>query len=208
MGKGEKKLALIDYDGTITSKDTLLEFVRFTTPWCRWPVSFLQLLPPYIGYLTRLLTAEQFKIQFLNLFLGRKSKVRLEKEIAEFYKEKLEVLLHQQALESIQALHTMGYRIVLVSANIAPLVKPFSDKHQLGCIATELAWENGLFSGKLATSNCKGEEKVRRIQESLDLADYEFIAAWGDHPSDLPMLHLAHFQGYRNFHKHPLPFEQ
>lgn len=208
MDKGKNKLALIDFDGTITSKDTLISFVAYITPWYRWPSAFLRLLPHYIGYLTRILNAEQFKVHFLNQFIRHKSKVELENEIAEFHKKKLGGLLYLQALESIQVLRTRGYHIVLVSANIAPLVKPFCDKYQLECIATELEWVNGLYSGKLATQNCKGEEKARRICESLDLSGYEFIAAWGDHPSDLPMLHLAHFQGYRIFHKQPITFER
>ena len=54
--------------------------------------------------------------------------------------------------------------------------------------------ENNLYTGKL-DSNCKGESKVRRIREWLTAqgaeADWDACCAYGDSPSDAPMLRLT-----------------
>jgi HAD superfamily phosphoserine phosphatase-like hydrolase len=64
-------------------------------------------------------------------------------------------------------------------------------------LATQLEVVNGVLTGNLASANCRGPEKVRRIQELLDIRDYERIFAYGDSSGDQEMLALAHEAWYR-----------
>jgi len=66
-------------------------------------------------------------------------------------------------------------------------------------LATALEFKEGRFSGKLATANCYGQEKVRRLQERYDLKKFDHIYAYGDSPSDLVLKSIATEFYYRSF---------
>ena len=47
--------------------------------------------------------------------------------------------------------------------------------------------------------NCHGKEKVRRINEAFNLADYSSVYAYGDTPGDRYMLAIANYKFYKPF---------
>lgn len=65
-------------------------------------------------------------------------------------------------------------------------------------IGTELEVdEGGVLTGRLATPNCRGAEKVARIRKAVDLSRYSEIYAYGDSGGDREMLALADYPVYR-----------
>lgn len=58
-----------------------------------------------------------------------------------------------------------------------------------GVLATEMAVENGRLTGEMASFNCVRAEKARRVREWLAArGDVGLTLAYGNRPSDLPML--------------------
>jgi phosphoserine phosphatase len=58
-------------------------------------------------------------------------------------------------------------------------------------IATKLEERDGALTGKFASRNCYGEEKVNRLKEFFTDRGQVFITAYGDSNGDKPMLNYA-----------------
>ena len=66
-------------------------------------------------------------------------------------------------------------------------------------IATKLASENNRLTGKFATKNCSGVEKLNRIKENYNLDNYKTIYAYGNSKGDKEMLTIADKKFYKYF---------
>jgi len=98
----------------------------------------------------------------------------------------------KQALAALQKHAENGTRIVLVSASfdfyvneIAKLL-PIDD-----VICTKAEFKNDQLTGFLDGENCHGAQKIVRINESINLDDYNEVFSYSDHHSDVPLLTLA-----------------
>jgi phosphatidylglycerophosphatase C len=93
-----------------------------------------------------------------------------------------------------------GARVLIVSATPEIVIAPIA--RALGAdllIGTRLAFDDvGRATGAFAGANCRGPEKVRRLQEAFG-EDVRLEAAYGDTDGDREMLALAEEQGLRVF---------
>lgn len=104
-----------------------------------------------------------------------------------------------QAMEKIAWHKDRGDVVVVVSATFEEYLKPFCQNLGLECLATRLEVVDGTLSGKFATPNCYGEQKVVRIKAHYDLSQYQEIYAYGDSKGDYQMLALATQRFYKKF---------
>ena len=80
-------------------------------------------------------------------------------------------------------------RDVIISASAEFLLQPIVDNLKVKAL---LATKVDLKTGKLIGPNCRGQEKVKRLQAALP--GITIKAAYSDHKVDLPMLKLAEKQ--------------
>ena len=93
-------------------------------------------------------------------------------------------------------LKSKGYYILLISASPECYLKYFEDEDFIdGVIGTKFEFINGRFINKISGLNCKGEEKVERINTFLQehdlIIDKENSVAYSDSLSDAPMFSLV-----------------
>lgn len=192
------KLALFDFDGTITSTDTLWAFLKFLSG----PSFYLKAattLPFLIGLKAGLVPADVAKQKVLWKFFKGYTIEELSVAAKVFATTRLQNLIRPKALERIKEFKAEGIQVTVVTASLELWVKPWCDLHQLDCIGTRMIFENGLFTGKYELPNCNGPEKVLRIKAIMNPNDY-YIIGFGDSKGDLPMLELAqekHFKPFR-----------
>ena len=79
------------------------------------------------------------------------------------------------------------------------LAKKWCAKYNLDLIATRLEIQDGKLTGKFATKNCYGMEKVKRIKDAYDLGQYDFVYAYGDSRGDKEMLSIANESYFKHF---------
>lgn len=85
-----------------------------------------------------------------------------------------------------------GHAVVLVTASLELYLSPWAARSGFDAVlATELDFRNERFSGRLATPNCWGKEKARRLQEWLSTRPPSFLYVYGDSRGDLEMLAMA-----------------
>lgn len=194
-----KKIAFFDFDGTITTKDTLLEFIKFSKGRMPFYIGFLLNSPYLIAYKLKLISNQRAKEKVLSYFLKNIPVKEFQAKCDEFAETVIPFLLREKAKQEFEKLKKDGFEIVIISASPENWIRNWCEKTGLKLIATVLQINGGRITGKIEGKNCHGSEKVRRIKELYSLNEYEEIFAYGDTSGDKPMLQLAHHAFYKPF---------
>jgi phosphatidylglycerophosphatase C len=195
----KKKLILFDFDGTITTKDSLLEFLIFYKGITRFTWGMLLLSPIIASYLIKLIPNWKGKQMVLKYFLSGENLNEFNVRCRAFTEKKLPALIRPGALKAIEEYKKEGAVVAVVSASAENWVAPWCEKVGILCIATQLEIKNGVVTGNLCGANCFGPEKVNRIKKQFLLSDYDHIIAYGDSSGDREMFGIAHKHHYKPF---------
>jgi len=193
------KIALFDFDGTITIDDSLIKFIRYAVGDIKAAWGVLLLSPMLIIYKLKFIPNYKAKQWMLSYFFKGMDDQQFRKVAEEYSLKHIDTILRPKAMKKIAWHKEQGHKVVVVSASIECWLKPWCDKNDLSLIATKLEVNNGVVTGRLLTKNCYGIEKVNRIKEDYKLNDYEYIYAYGDSRGDKELLSLANEKHYRSF---------
>ena len=205
------KIAFFDFDGTITDKDTLLEFIKFSKGNTNYYLGFALSSPWILAYKLKIISNQRAKEAVLRFFFGGMPLSVFEDHCSRFATEKVPGLIRRKALKEIRMLREIGFRIVIVSASPGNWIQPWAGTVGADLIATRLETRPGAatpgaavsatecLTGKISGKNCHGEEKVKRIREQFRLEDFYPIHAYGDSQGDIPMLELGSYSFMKPF---------
>lgn len=191
-----EKLALFDVDFTITSKETLMEFYKYNIKLKKKNIIYLpRAIFSGLMFILKVYDERKTKECFLKFIEGMEDK-ELKNVVSGFYKERLKNIFYSDGLKMIKKLKDEGYYTILISASPEFYLNELYD---LGCIdkiiGTRYAFENGKFARKMIGNNCKGKEKVERLNEYLKEenieVDYKSSYMFSDSLSDKPLLDLV-----------------
>ena len=106
-----------------------------------------------------------------------------------------------------EKLKNEGYMVILISASPEFYIKEFYAIKEVDLIiGTKFIFENGKFVRKMSGNNCKGEEKVKRLEKVLKekniKADFKNSYMFSDSLSDKPLLDLVGNPYLINYKKH------
>lgn len=200
----KKKIYCFDFDGTLTTSDTLLEFIKYAKGRGRFLMVFLMYSPLLVMMKLHLYPNWKAKQQiFAHLFAG----MRIEKfdALCRDFAEESQHLLRPKGITLMHEALVAGAQVFIVSASIDNWVRPFFDIRNLKgvqVLGTQIEVEDGKLTGRFKSNNCYGKEKVHRIAEALksfERSEYE-IEAFGDSRGDKEMLAFAdkgHFKPFR-----------
>jgi len=192
-------LALLDFDGTITTNDSFIKFIRFVVGDAKFVCGMALLAPVLIAYKLKLIPNYKAKQMTFSYFFKGMSKENFLQIANEYSLEHIDAILRPQAIQKIQHHKDQGHKVVIVSASIEFWLKPWCSKHDLDLIATKLEIKDGVVTGKFLTKNCYGIEKMFRIKEVYNLEDYDYIYSYGDSRGDVEMLEIADMAYYKPF---------
>ena len=193
------KLTLFDFDGTITTDDSLIKFIRFVVGDAKTLWGMILLSPMLIVYKLKLIPNYKAKQYMLSYFFKGMDEENFMQVANEYSLKHIGTILRPKAMEKIAWHKEQGHKIVIISASIECWLKPWCDKNDLDLIATKLEIQDGIVTGKFLTKNCYGIEKVNRVNESYDLSEYDHIYAYGDSRGDRELLELADESFYKPF---------
>ncbi len=195
-------VAAFDFDGTLTWRDTLLPFLRrlLGLPTLLWVLFICS--PWLIAFALRLISNHRAKAVLLRAALAGRKTSAVARVAQAFVRNDMPLQWRPWGMRQLLQHQQAGHRCVLVSASTSPYL------HLVGAslgvdavLCTEMEVVDGRYTGKMATPNCHGEEKVRRLQAWL-AAEYAGrptpeLHAYGDTKGDLPMLRLGQLAWYR-----------
>jgi phosphatidylglycerophosphatase C len=194
-----RTIAFFDFDGTITTKDSLLEFIRFVKGDAAFYIGFLLHSPILVLYKLQIVSNQSAKEMMLRYFFGKMDANVFNKHCEDFTNKKLPSLIRPKSLHEIKKLQNGGAIVVVVSASPENWLKAWCASVGTDCIATRLVIDNNRITGKIDGRNCHGEEKVNRIRSKYDLNDFSSVYAYGDTRADRHMLSLANIRFYKPF---------
>jgi HAD superfamily hydrolase (TIGR01490 family) len=194
-----QRIAFFDFDGTITSKDTLLEFIKFNKGPFRFYAGFLLNSPWLVAYRLKIISNQAAKEKILGFFFRNTTLAQFQQDCDRFAAGRLPSLIRPKALQEIDRLREAGATIVLVSASPENWIKGWAAEKGMELLATRLSIKDDRLTGKIAGLNCHGEEKVSRIRQVYTLSDYSDIYTYGDTSGDKPMLRLGTASFFKPF---------
>jgi HAD superfamily hydrolase (TIGR01490 family) len=184
-------LALFDFDGTITHKDSFTAFVLFAAGARRLVRGTLALAPTLARYHLGQVPAPRVRaLMIQHAFAGRAAEeVRLLGE--RFDQDALAGLIRPRALERIRWHQLHGDRVAVVSASLSAYLGPWCARHGVEAMCSELEHRTGILTGAYAGNDCTGAEKARRVRERFQLDGYREVYAYGDTGEDRELLELS-----------------
>ncbi|MGN1020449.1 MAG: HAD family hydrolase [Aristaeellaceae bacterium] len=196
-------LALFDFDGTLARGDSVLPYLLYCIRKGVAPrTQLLRAACGYIRFLIRPSAASGAKAQTLS-FIRRKTVEEMDALARDFFQEEYIRRFFQEGLQELWRLREEGYRILVVSASADVYMRVLPEFLPVDAVlATTCEVDaGGRYTGGVGV-NCKGEEKPRRIAAWLDAQgltlDVEASCAYGDSPSDAPMLLMTAAPGLIN----------
>lgn len=199
-------IAFFDFDGTITTKDTLLEFIRHSKGTPRFYLGFLLTGPWLVAYKINLISNQSAKERVLRHFFRNTPLDEFDNECQSFARDVLPGLIRPKALHEITKLKAAGAAVVIVSASPDNWIRPWTTAIEVDLLATRLQTVPAkdparapLITGRIFEKNCHGEEKVCRIKGAYTLGEYQDIYTYGDTGGDRPMLKLGTASFYKPF---------
>jgi phosphatidylglycerophosphatase C len=184
----DRPVAAFDFDGTITRRDTLVPFLRLLRGGPR-VTSAMAAASPALPRGGR----EAFKAALLHNLLAGLPAATLEQK-ARAYGEQLPRHFRPEAVERIRWHQGQGHEVVIVSASLRAYLDPVVAHLGLdGVCAVELEVDgDGRLTGRMTGANCRGAEKVRRLEAWLGDRPATRLWAYGNSSGDRELLAAAH----------------
>jgi HAD superfamily hydrolase (TIGR01490 family) len=182
------KIYAFDFDGTLTTRDTLLEFIRFACGAPRFLLGFLLHAPLLVLMKLRLYPNGKAKQRVFSWFF-KGMPVEAFDALCQDFANTHRHLLRPDVVRVLEQALAEGSEVLIVSASIDNWVQPFFPS--VTVLGTQIEVADGRLTGRFLTPNCYGQEKVRRILTlHPDRSDYH-LTAYGDSRGDREMLAFA-----------------
>lgn len=194
-----QRLAVFDFDGTLTYKDSFLEFIRYYHGNSAFYLGMLRMSPWLLAYKAKLIPNWRAKEKVLEHFFGQQPEKEFRKKGEDFARQLIPAMLRPRAEEALKKHLASGDRVLVVSASAEPWLEAWAQELGIELLATCLESKDGQITGRINGRNCYGPEKVSRLREYLRLEDYDEVYVYGDSKGDREMLALASHPHYRHF---------
>ena len=188
------KLILTDLEGTLTTgaswRGLRCFYQQHYSP-LAYNLFFVRFLPRFplmkAGLLDRQKTMTAWMSAEINLLRGfRLSEVNAMAEFVVF--NEMWPKVRPDIRLELEKKRLAGAQIVVVSGAYQPIVEAFARKMNASAIGTPLVYKNGRLAGMVLPVNSH-QHKVARLRARYP--DARIVAAYGDTPSDLPMLEIS-----------------
>ena len=199
---GERPIVAFDFDGTLTTHDSFTAFLRWKAKPLGFFLGLTALLPHLLAYGVHG-DRGRLKAAAVARFLGGMPLEALTEDAEAFAARFAPSMLRPDALRAWNRWRERGAEMVIVTASPEITIQPFA--RALGAdrlIGTRLATKDGRITGRFDGPNCRGPEKVARLQAVFG-DGVKLAAAYGDTSGDREMLRIAEAPGYRVFISRP-----
>jgi phosphatidylglycerophosphatase C len=190
-------LALFDFDGTITFKDSFKPFLLYAAGRAKRVVGTLMFIPLLVAYKLGIVSASKTRATVAGFAFRGRRLVEVQELGSTYAREVLLTTVRPKALERIEWHKARGDRVVVVSAALCVYLAEWCRQMDLEVICTEFETRDGKITGRYQNGDCVGGEKVKRILDKCNRDDYEVIYAYGDTSEDAAMLDMAHRKFFR-----------
>ena len=185
-------MAAFDLDGTLTRRDTLLPFLLQVAGVTSTARALVLEAPTLILTALGRRSRHEAKERLLVRLLHGRDVVQLEPAAELFAAHAERHLLREWARDRIAWHRTQGHEVIIVTASPELYVSALGRRLGVDAVlGTRLAVDaDGRLTGRLLGANCRGPEKVVRLQDWLGVRR-TLLIAYGDSPGDRELLAVA-----------------
>ena len=190
----KKTIAVFDFDGTLISKDSFLEFIKFTCGMKDFYIGFLLFSPLLV--LMKLHIYPNWKVKekiFSYYFKGMDYREFQHK--GEQFAKKIDNYKKNEVVSLLEDHVQKGHDVYVVTASIEDWVRPWCESHRVNAVlGTKIEIDGqGVITGRFSSKNCYGIEKVNRLLAVEPHREEYTLYAYGDSKGDNEMLFIADF---------------
>ncbi|CAA6809819.1 MAG: Phosphoserine phosphatase (EC [uncultured Thiotrichaceae bacterium] len=193
-----KAIAFFDFDGTISTRDSLWCFLRHTFG-ARLVLKLAQASPYILLFKAKLMKNDVAKANMFRVMFGDIAVRDFDAYGSSYSNESIQNIVKESALDKIQWHKEQGHEVVVVSASLKNWLQPWCEKQEVKLLCTQFTEDAGKMKWEYNPANCHGPAKVDRIKASYDLEQFDKIYAYGDSSGDTEMLAIADEPHYRVF---------
>lgn len=181
----KREVAVFDFDGTLTTKDTLLEFIKFACGKRKFYLGFLLYSPILVLMKLHLYPNWKAKEKIFSYYFKGMSYQRFQ-ELGESFAKVIDGIRREPVIDILKKHIADGHDVYVISASIEEWVRPWCEQFDVAdvmCTKIEVSL-NGLITGRFITKNCYGQEKVNRLLQKKPNRRSYYLFAYGDSLGD------------------------
>ena len=203
----KKRIYAFDFDGTLTTRDTLIAFIRYAKGTGAFVLGFLRHAHLLVLMKLGLYPNWKAKQKVFSYFFKGMSLGDFDTLCQRFAADNRQ-LLRPEGIRTLEQAGEEGADIVIVSASIDNWVKPFFTNldgladnlpPQVIVLGTQIEIADRKLTGRFLTKNCYGQEKVNRILALYPNRSEYTLTAYGDSRGDKELLVFADEAHYKPF---------
>ena len=183
-------VAIFDFDHTIYRKNTIIEFTKYIYKKKPFLYFFLFIQAFYgLLFFFRIISAKTFKETFLG-YINFINKQVLNNYIIDFWDIEYPKNFRSNLLQKIQSFTSTNVKTIIISAAPDLLIAHLQKKINVDYIfaTTFELYGNNV---KIIGENCRGPEKIKRLQQNFNVKKITILEAYSDNKDDRALLNLA-----------------
>lgn len=192
------KIYAFDFDGTLTTRDTFVEFIRFVRGNKEALLGFLRFSPLLLLMKAGIYPNGKCKRQLFTHFFKDMPVETFSDYCQRFARERAS-LLRQKGVDTLREALAAGHQAVIITASPCEWVQLFFPDVEV--IGTRIEILDGKVTGRFASRNCYGKEKVRRLLDRFPERDTYELIVYGDSRGDHQLLDIADEGYYKPFRR-------
>lgn len=204
-------IAAFDCDGTLIRGDATRRFLLLLRGPLGLVIDLCMLAPQLLAWQLGRCTTAQLKEAVLNRALQEAPIQRREAALRRL-PATLIAQLRPKAVARLRWHQQQGHRCIIITASLDPLIAPLARHLGVELVATgcsDLLQVGPANPLRLTTANCKGPDKVRRLEQHLGvLPTRELLEAYGDSKGDRELLQASGHPHWRSFWGDAKPYPQ
>ena len=184
-------IAVFDLDGTITKKDTYIEFIKFFRGNFAYYYGIFILSKYIFLFYMKIYSNDKLKEKFFTYFFKGFRASDVEKKGIEFSENVLPSLCFSSAINILNWHKEKKHDILILTASSDIWLEHWCTKNGFRLICTKFEKIDNVFTGKINGLNCFGIQKKVLLEEFLKNNNYTSSFGYGDSLSDKYFLELV-----------------
>ncbi len=190
-------LALFDFDGTITTREMMPDFVRMAVPRARLRLWGTLLAPWVFGYKAGWVSGSNIRSKIVRAGFSGMPEADYRAAGERFARDVLPGVLRPEAMMRIAWHKARGDTIAVVSGGFDVYLSHWCRAQGIDLLCSKLEIVDGVLTGRFDGAQCVREEKARRVRERYVLREFSAVHAYGDSVEDTDLLALADESWFR-----------